>query len=184
MLGPELKAEFIRLRAEGKSYNYIAKELHIAKKTCTNWERELREAISDIKQDQLNALYAAFHMKLEGRIRKLGATLERIEDALDKVDLSEVPPERLLDYKLKYMEALKNEYLGEYTPVTLSDVSDPHEFVNVLSDLLNRIRAGEVTQAQAAKESTVLTNLLKAYEITDVKRKLDALESILEGRAI
>jgi len=36
----EQKAEFIRLRAEGRSYSYIADTLHISKSTCTAWERE------------------------------------------------------------------------------------------------------------------------------------------------
>jgi DNA-directed RNA polymerase specialized sigma24 family protein len=38
----EQKAEFIRLRAEGKSYSFIAGSLKISKSTCTSWERELK----------------------------------------------------------------------------------------------------------------------------------------------
>ena len=37
----ELKKEYIRLRAEGKSYSYICEQLHISKSTCTKWERGL-----------------------------------------------------------------------------------------------------------------------------------------------
>ena len=34
----EVKQEYIKLRAEGKSYSFIADKLHISKSTCTKWE--------------------------------------------------------------------------------------------------------------------------------------------------
>ena len=48
-------------------------------------------------------------MTKEARIKKLGDTLEGINTALDGADLSTIPPEKLLDFKLKYTEALKEE---------------------------------------------------------------------------
>jgi hypothetical protein len=50
-------------------------------------------------------------MTREARIRKLGDTLARINTALGGVNLATVPPEKLLDFKLKYTEALKGEYI-------------------------------------------------------------------------
>ena len=35
----ETKTEFIKLRASGKSFAYIAKELSISKSTCSSWEK-------------------------------------------------------------------------------------------------------------------------------------------------
>lgn len=52
----EMKLEFIRLRAEGQSYDKIAEALHISKATCTAWERELKADISRLQQEQLNEL--------------------------------------------------------------------------------------------------------------------------------
>lgn len=48
--------------------------------------------------------------------------------------------------------------------------------------LQKMVRAGEVTPEQANRESTVIANLLKAYDTVEVKTKLDALESIVGGR--
>lgn len=178
----DLKTEFIKLRAERKSYSYIADTLHISKSTCTSWERELKDAIEELKQEQLNELYNSYYMTKEARIKKLGETLESINTALDGAELSEIPPEKLLDFKLKYTEALKGEYTGSGKPYTFADTIEPKDIVNALGDLLNRIRAGEVTAEQATKESNVLTSLLKAYDIVEVKAKLDALEAIVGGR--
>ncbi len=178
----EQKTEFIRLRAEGRSYSYIADTLHISKSTCSSWEKELQDAIAELKQEQLNELYSSYYMTKEARIKKLGETLNRINEALEAVDLSEIPAEKLLDFKLKYTEALKEEYTGTGKPYSFSEKIEPKEIVEALGDLLERIRAGEVTAEQASRESTVIANLLKAYDTVEVKAKLDALEAIVGGR--
>lgn len=179
----EQKAEFIRLRAEGKSYTAIADTLHISKSTCTAWERELRAAIAELKQEQLNELYTSYFMTKEARIKKLGDTLDGIDTALAGADLSQMPPEKLLEYKLKYTEALKGEYTGSGTPYQFTaDKVEPQNIVTALADLLNRVRAGEVSPEQANRESTVIANLLRAYDTVEVKAKLDALEAVIGGR--
>lgn len=183
MKSQDTKRQFIELRAEGLSYSKIAETLHISKSTCSEWERELRDAVAEQRQERLGELYTSYGMTKEARIKKLGEALERVDKALESADLTEVPPEKLLDYKLKYTEALKGEYTGSGTPYTFSDKLEPKEIVHALGDLLNRIRAGEVTPEQATKESSVIANLLKAYDTVEVKTKLDALEAIVGGRA-
>lgn len=175
----ELKQEYIKLRASGKSYSYIADTLHISKSTCTEWERQLGAEIAQLKKEELNTLYESFHMKKEARIKQLGETLERIDSALSTVTLTDVPPEKLLDFKLKYTEALQKEYINTDPAIKLRDGVDAKGIVNALGDLLDRVRAGEVTTEQANKESLVLSNLLKAYETVEVKAKLEELEDIV-----
>ncbi len=176
------KTEFIMLRAEGKSYSAIAEQLHISKSTCTAWERELKDNIAELKQEQLEELYNSYFMTKEARIRKLGDTLENINTALEGVDLSTVAPEKLLDYKLKYMEALKEEYTGNTQVYRFCDEVRPQDIVAALRDLLNRVRAGDITPEQANRESSVIVNLLRAYDVVEVKAKLDTLEAIMGGR--
>ena len=178
----EVKQEYIKLRAEGKSYSFIADKLHISKSTCTKWEVQLAEEIAQLKKEELNTLYDSYHMKKEARIRQLGDTLGRVEDALAKVDLTEVAPEKLLDFKLKYTEALQKEYVGTNPAFKLKDSIDPKDIVTALADLLDRVRAGEVTTEQANRESLILSNLLKAYETVEVKAKLDEIETIIGSR--
>ncbi|MBQ2350502.1 MAG: hypothetical protein II393_04505 [Cytophagales bacterium] len=78
----ELKREYTRLRAEGRSYSYITQELHINKSTYTKLEQELRATIAQLKKEELNTLYEAYAMKKEGRTKLLGETLAWIT-ALD-----------------------------------------------------------------------------------------------------
>lgn len=178
----ELKKEYVRLRAEGKSYSVIAEQLHISKTTCSNWEKELATQIDDMKRAEFAELCESYGMTKEARIKKLGDTLERINEALAKVDFTQVDPAKLLDFKLKYTEALKGEYIGTRAAFNLGNDVDAKGIVKALADLLNRVRAGEVTTEQATKESAVLTSLLKAYDTVEVKAKLDELEAIIGGR--
>ena len=177
------KTEFIRLRAEGQSYAAISKTLGIAKDTCGKWEQEFRQQISGLKAAQLNELYDAYFMTREARIKKLGATLKDIDKALCRADLSEMAPEKLLDYKLKYMAALKDEFIEPNQGSQLQDNFTAADILNSLGDLLNRIKAGQVTTEQAARESMIFANLLKAYDQVELKAKIEALESVIGGRA-
>jgi len=52
----ELKQEYIKLRAEGRAYSYIADKLRISKSTCTKWEKELEADIAQLKREELNTL--------------------------------------------------------------------------------------------------------------------------------
>lgn len=53
MKDTEKKLEYVRLRASGKSYSFIAKELGISKSTCSSWEKELKTDIETLRQDSL-----------------------------------------------------------------------------------------------------------------------------------
>ena len=177
----ELKQKFIELRADGYSYSSIQEELGIAKGTCSKWGRELADEIATLKRESLTALYDSYHMTKEARIRKLGDTLSNIDTALAKADLSEMPADKLLNYKLKYEEALRKEYTPAGKPID-KDINQ-HTILTAMGDLLDRVRAGEVTPWQATIESTVLANLLKAYDTVEVKAKLEELEAIVGSNA-
>lgn len=159
----DTKAEFIRLRAEGQSYDKIAKALNISKSTCTKWERELRSQITHLKQEALSELYSSYMMTKEGRIRRLGDTLNSINDALEDTDLSQIAPEKLLDFKLKYLQALKDEYIGK--PAILTG-TEPKDVLEAFTGLLDRICTGEVSAEQAGFESKALASLLQASKET------------------
>ena len=179
----ELKKEYIRLRAEGKSYSVICEQLHISKSTCTKWEKELAEQIDELKRAELAELCESYGMTKEARIKKLGDTLGTIDGALASADFSQMPPDKLLDFKLKYTQALKEEYIATGRSKSLPEEINPAALMDMLKDLLERVRAGEVDTAQANRESMIISNLLKAYEQTELQAKIDALEAIVGGRA-
>lgn len=174
----EDKEDFIRLRAEGRSYSYITKEIGIAKATCSSWEKDFKREIEQRKADRIQELYNSYYMTKEARIKKLGETLNKINTALEEIDFSQIAPEKLLDYKLKYTEALKEEYI-EPSQIKLDGDFTAKDILTGIGDLLTRLQAGTVTPEQATKESAVYTNLLKAYENVELANKIELLESVI-----
>lgn len=177
----ELKREFIKLRAEGRSYGAISKELHLSKATCSKWDKDLADQISDLKRAELAELCESYGVSKAARIRELGGTLGKINETLEKTDFSKIDPAKLLDYKLKYTEALKTEYTGMGPAFRNKDIT-PEEIIKALGELLDRVRAGDISTEQAQKESLVLSQLIKAYDTAELKTKLDELEAAIGGR--
>ena len=177
------RQEFIRLRAEGKSYRRIAEALQISRATCSLWERELAQQVKACKQDKLEELYDNYAMTKAARVQRLGNTLSRIKDALEDADLAAMPPEKLLDFYLKYSSALKEEYHPAPAPrPEKSEQSELYTILRSLQDLLDRVKAGDVSTEQATKEQAAIASLLKAYEAIELKKKIDMLESIIGNK--
>lgn len=155
------KREFIRLRAEGKSYRAIEAETGISRTTCCEWEKELRSEIDKLRQDNLEELYTAYGMAREARIRRIGDTLRRIDDALEAVDLTKLSPDKLLDYKLKYQAALRNEYSAS---AGIDATGTATTTLDAMQDLYRRTASGEASAAQAKAELNVLDHMTGDYE--------------------
>ena len=107
-----VKNEFVQRRAQGESYDSIAKALGISKSTCSAWEAELGAQIALRKQQELNDLYNQYGLVKAARIRRLGDTLSRLDEAIAAADLTTIPPEKLLRLKLEYTRELREEYTG------------------------------------------------------------------------
>ena len=178
----EQKSRFIHLRAKGNSYTQIAKELGISKGTLVNWSAELEAEIAQARSVELEALQEEFFLLKEGRIRLLGEQLKAIQVEISKRDLSKVKTDKLMELQLRYFGELKGEYVktGERTRIdtklTSSDIGEQ------LQTVLTRYRAGEIDESQAKLEQAVLQSILKGIEQTELARKLDRLEAIVQSR--
>lgn len=178
----EMRLQFVQMRAEGLSYDKIAAALHISKATCTAWERELRPEVNRLQHESLTALYTAYGMQKEARIKRLGDTLQRIEDALERVDLAAIPPEKLLDYKLKYAQALREEYTGATPPPIMEEGGTPPELQAAFADIYQRVRRGDITAEQAGQEIKTLSAIMAANDAAETQARINAIDSIIEGR--
>jgi transcriptional regulator with XRE-family HTH domain len=104
------KEKFIELRAQGYSFDKIAKELGKAKQTLVDWSRELQEEIANRKALELEALYEKFYLLKEHRLKTFGATLSKLQKEIESRNLSDVPTDKLLDLQLKYLTFIRDEY--------------------------------------------------------------------------
>lgn len=105
----ELKERFIELRAKGRSFDKIAKELGKAKQTLIDWSKELQDEIANRKALELEALYESYYLMRENRLQTFGAMLTKIKEEVERRDLSDVPTDKLLELLLKYNSQVKEE---------------------------------------------------------------------------
>lgn len=179
MIDDITKQKFISLRAENKSYSQIMATLQICKSSCIKLNAELKTEIAAHRAEQLQALYDQYQMTKEARIRKLGSVLQDINAALEDKDLSEVDPDKLLDYKLKYEKALKEEYVDPPASRDITEIT-PTSIAELQMDLLTRIKLGTTSGAQAKLEIDVINALQKSYEDITLSEKVEALEALLK----
>ena len=103
------KERFIELRAQGYSFDRIAKELGKAKQTLIDWSKELQEEITNRKALELEVIYEKFFLLKEARLQTLGEMIAKIKAEVEKRNLSEVPTEKLLELLLKYNSQVNEE---------------------------------------------------------------------------
>ena len=103
------KERFIELRAQGWSFDKIAKELGKAKQTLIDWSRELQDEIANRKALELDTLYEKYYLSKENRLQTFGELLQRIKKEIAGRTLTDVPTEKLLELYIKYTDKVKEE---------------------------------------------------------------------------
>ena len=130
------KEKFIEMRAQGYSFDRIAKELGKAKQTLIDWSKELQEEIANRKALELEALYEKYYLLKQSRLQIFGEMLSKIKKEVEKRDLSDVPTDKLLDLLLKYNSLVAEELVE---PVFKSSTEMDEERIDreVLQELTN-----------------------------------------------
>ncbi|MGZ4901413.1 MAG: helix-turn-helix domain-containing protein [Halobacteriota archaeon] len=108
----ETKLKCFELRAQGKSYHAIAKEVGVRRQTVADWLSEHAEEVANYKSMELDALREACRMTKHARIESLRARYEQITAELDKRDFSDVPTAKLIELEIKTRTELADE-LGD-----------------------------------------------------------------------
>lgn len=120
----ETVLKFIELRAAGRSYRAIAKELNVAVCTLVEWAKETstNEAIEQQIKLRRDTLYEEIAISEEAKVRRLAGILNRIDKAIEGIDLTLIPPHKLLELRIKYAEELSAcVYNTDPKPVTWFD---------------------------------------------------------------
>ncbi len=103
------KEKFIELRAQGYSFDKIARKIGKAKQTLIDWSKELEEEIANLKAIELETIYEKHYLSKETRLRTFGEMLTRIRHEITNRELSEIPTDKLLELFLKYDKQLQDE---------------------------------------------------------------------------
>jgi len=131
-----LKEKFIELRAQGCSFDKIARELGKAKQTLIDWSRELQDEIANRKALELDTLYEKYYLQKENRLQTFGELLQRIKKEIEGRDLTDVPTEKLLDLYIKYSDKVREEVVEPRFKTTqqIEDERQEAELLDTLTD--------------------------------------------------
>lgn len=176
MLTAATKRRFVEMRAEGASYEKIQRDLKISRNSCQKLQSELGAEIDAAKREEMQTLVESFGMVRTARIKQIGKLLQKLDKAIDKADFSKVTADKLLSIRLQYVEALQKEIT---LPRGTVNGTTPEEILAAYIDLVNEVRAGNLTTEQAAKENSVLAGMLKAVETVQLKKRIEEIERML-----
>jgi len=118
---------FIELRAQGWSYDRIAKELGKAKQTIFNWKGELEGEVQNAKAAYLETLREEYWLTKQAKIELFGGLVKRIHEELEERDLSEVPTDKLMDMLNKLYMSLEKEAGTTEETYTIREIEQKRE---------------------------------------------------------
>lgn len=135
---------YIQARAEGKSYDLIAKELKISKGTCTAWDKEYKAEIKELQAKEKQELTEAFTMQREARIKSLQDTLDKVNAEIEKRSFDDLSLRDLLNIKLQYSRSLKEELPEPIEVIEDNTIQGVIAQYNILFNEASRLSPAEV----------------------------------------
>jgi septation ring formation regulator EzrA len=114
MKDPELKEQFVELRATGVSFASIAERLDVSKTTLIAWSKEMQAEVANLQQVHLEALREKHRVGAEHRMQMFSKQLGAIEAELDKRSLEGVPTEKLVNMAIKLGTEM-NQFIAPIT---------------------------------------------------------------------
>ncbi len=102
------KERFVELRAQGLSFDSIAKEMGISKTTLLKWSRDLEDKINNEKYFAYQRLIEQYKMTKIARFKLLMQEWQKVNNALDQKDFNELSARELLNIQEKLENQLIN----------------------------------------------------------------------------
>ena len=159
----EKKLKFIELRANNYSYDRLAKELHISKRTCINWNKELSNEINTEKNKYIDESKAKYSLMRESRVKRLTDVLEKIDKELLEKDFSTVSTENLLKFKLRYETELAKENVSSCS-IKRIQKGTVDEIKSLISSIFQELQEGSLSEKQVKIQLETLKTMLQALK--------------------
>ena len=101
--------KFIQLRAQGRTFDTLAKELQVSRKTLVKWSHRFQHEIQNLRAVELENQADQFLVRREARWEALGRDLRRAEAELAQRDFTKIPTDRLLSLVLTLRRQVAQE---------------------------------------------------------------------------
>ena len=105
----KVKAEALRLRAEGTSVEEIVERTGLGAQEVVDILAEEQDSITTMQGIKEEAALISYGVSRRERLKKIVSLRNRVEEELDKRDFSDIPTEKLPALLLKINEAIREE---------------------------------------------------------------------------
>ena len=109
MKDTSIKEKFILLRAEGLSFDKIAKKINISKPTLIEWQKDFRHEIKEAQKIRFTQILEKYNMIKEKRIERISKELEKLWKAYENIDCKDMNKRELLMMITRLEKRLKEE---------------------------------------------------------------------------
>ena len=139
---PEIKERFVELRAEGVSFDAIAKELNKSKSTLIKWQKEFSREISNLHYFTIQNLLEKYRRTKSHEIEFYLKQLYKINKVLENKDYENAGLKELSELKEKFEKRLAEEtakiryFTGETITKNMLDVGDLFKVEDVTISLM------------------------------------------------
>ena len=124
MKDEQTQLQFIQLRATGRSFAAIARELNVSKPTLINWSRKFRFDIQNLRAIETEALAERFIADRMVRARHLADQLKAIESELAKRNLADLSTGRLFQLAEGLRRQLQQTFETPEFTTRIKDIPD------------------------------------------------------------
>jgi len=99
---------FLLLRADGVSFDKIAKEINVSKPTLIKWSKQFYDEINDLQFESLIAIKEEYSFSKKNQYKQLLEHLNKIDEGITNTDLSETSIKDLLHVRNDIATQLQN----------------------------------------------------------------------------
>ena len=125
--------KFLLLRADGISFDKIAKELKVSKPTLIQWSRLFQENIQDLQFQDMRDLKEKYQYSKSARYEQLLKHLEKFNKAIDTADLASATIKDL--HLIRNDILFKLEQMEKRTVYTNTNLVSTCEITNKVSNV-------------------------------------------------
>lgn len=123
----DTKQKFIKLRAEGYSFDVIGKKLNTSKSTLIEWGKEFNLEIHNLRALEYESTLEQYKLTKKHRLISLSKLLARIDEELSTRDITKLTTPALINLQYKLQDKLEKEFDND----SLSLISEHTDFIDL-----------------------------------------------------
>jgi len=154
----EIRQKFVELRAEGKSYDAIAKRIKVSKPTLLKWSKELKDQIEEVSKTIEEQFLVEQKIKRILRAEKISDELDEAYRALSRTDYKNITKKEMINV----IEKLESNL------ITFTNFSES----NRIKQLENKLKEKELKEERAREVRGFNPECLLKKKIEELEKEL------------